>query len=77
MNSLIIQNNCAFLDLRKAFDCVHRNSLWVKLVSNRLSKNMYNIKHSMYESVKYLVKNYNISSAVFSSLIGVRQGDPL
>ena len=53
------------------------NSLWVKLVGIGLSGNMYNIIHNMYESVKSRVKNHNKVSAVFSSHIGVRQGDPL
>ena len=38
INSLISQNKklyCAFLDLRKALDCVDRNSLCVKLVIAR------------------------------------------
>ena len=51
INSLISQNKtlyCAFLDLRKAFDCVDRNSLWLKRVSIALSGNMYNIIHNMY-----------------------------
>ena len=54
-----------------------RNSLWVELVSIGLSGNMYNIIHNMYNSVKSRVKNHNKVSAVFSSHIGVRQGDPL
>ena len=80
INSLISQNKklyCAFLDLRKAFDWVDRNCLWLKLVSIGLSGNMYNIIHNMYESIKSRVKNHYKVSAVFSSHIGVRQGDPL
>ena len=76
LNSLISQNKklyCAFLDLRKAFDCVDRNCPWSKLVSIGLSGNMYNIIHNMYESVKSRVKNHYKVSAVFSSHIGVRR----
>ena len=46
-------------------------------ISIGLSGNMYNIIHNMYESVKYSVKNHKTVPAVFSSHIGVRQGDPL
>ena len=64
---------CAFLDLRKAFDCVDRNSLWLKHVRMGSSGNMYNNIHNMYKYVKSSAQNRNKVSAVFSSHIGVHQ----
>ena len=40
---------CAFVDLRKAFDSVYRNVLWLKLFKAGISGKMLRIIKSIYE----------------------------
>ena len=64
---------CAFVDLRKAFDSVYRNGLWLKLYKSGISGKMLQIVKSIYERVKSCVKHCNTYSEFFDVYIGLRQ----
>ena len=68
---------CAFVDLRKAFDSVYRNGLWLKLYKSGISGKMLQIVKSIYERVKSCVKLCNTYSEFFDVYIGLRQGEVL
>ena len=65
---------CAFLDLRKAFDSVYRNGLWLKLFKAGISGKMLRIIKSIYEQVKSCVKHCSNYSECFDTCVGLRQG---
>ena len=84
LNSLIThllnQNKqlyCVFVDFTKAFDFVVRDILWYKLLKFGVMGRMLDIIRSIYSIVKSQVKHNNITSDVFFSNIGVRQGECL
>ncbi len=56
---------CAFVDLRKAFDCVNRNALWYKLYNSGIGGKMLRIARSMYMTVKSCVKHCGSFSDFF------------
>ena len=66
---------CAFVDLRKAFDSVYRNGLWLKLYKAGISGKMLKIIKSIYEQVKSCVKHCNNYSEFFDISVGLRQGE--
>lgn len=65
---------CAFIDLKKAFDSVYRNALWVKLFRMGLDGKILKIFKAMYSVVKSCVKHCNSFSDFFDISIGLRQG---
>jgi len=68
---------CAFIDYRKAFDCVWRNGLWVKLVRSGVTGKIFDVIKYMYQEVQSCVFKDGEKSEFFLSLKGVRQGDNL
>ena len=66
-----------FIDYSKAFDCVIRESLWVKLYSCGVSGRMLNIITSMYKCVKTRVFVNGEKTEYFTCRLGVRQGECL
>ena len=68
---------CAFIDYKKAFDSVNRTYLWQKLLSNNIDGKMFRIFHNLYASAKSCVKQGHMKSTLFSSNVGVRQGENL
>ena len=80
INHLLNQNKklyCVFVDFTKAFDFVVRDILWYKLLKFGVRGRMLDIRRSIYSIVKSQVKHNNITSDVFFSNIGVRQGECL
>ena len=67
----------AFIDYRKAFDLVHRASLWKKLMLHQINGNILKLIYSIYENAKSCVKVGNTFSRFFPCKTGVRQGDNL
>jgi len=57
---------CSFIDFRKAFDYIERNSLWSKLIQLGIRGKMMTILKSMYSSVKSRVRFNNKLSHEFS-----------
>ena len=68
---------CAFIDLKKAFDSVYRNALWLKLFKLGIKGKLLRVIHSMYTSVKASVKFKGSQSEYFDILVGLKQGDNL
>ena len=70
---------CCFIDAKKAFDCVHHDSLWYKLHNIGIRGKMLYAVRSLYDKAglrscirlnEFVTDSFNISA-------GVRQGDPL
>ncbi len=83
-NELIVktlnENNrlyCAFVDLKKAFDSVNRNALWLKMYKCGIGGKMLRIVRSMYFTVKSCVRHCGTYSDIFEYAIGLRQGEVL
>ena len=58
----------AFVDLKKCFDSIYRNALWLKLFRAGIQGKMLRIIKCMYEKVKSCVKSCNTFSEFFSIL---------
>jgi sorting nexin-29 len=67
----------AFVDYRKAFDSIHRITLWKKLVSYNIDGYFLKVIHNMYSMAKSCVKNGSVISRFFDCNSGVRQGGNL
>ena len=66
---------CSFIDYKKAFDLVHRSSLWSKFILCGINGKIINVIYNMYEQAKPCVKNNNKLSDFFTFNAGVRQGE--
>ena len=66
---------CAFVDFKKAFDCVYRNALWLKLYKQGIQGKLLRIIRDMYQKVKSCVKSCNTYSEFFEYSVGLRQGE--
>ena len=66
---------CAFIDLRKAFDCVIRNALWYKIHRFGINAKLFSIIKNMYLNIKSCVRNCHRYSDFFDCAIGLRQGE--
>ena len=66
-----------FVDLRKAFDSINRNVLWLKLYKLGISGKMLRIIRSMYTIVKSCVKQCGQLSDLMDISIGLKQGENL
>ena len=67
----------AFVDYRKAFDCVSRPALWVKILNHNIDGKVFKLIKNLYDNAKSCVKLNNCISDLFRSCIGVRQGENL
>ena len=69
----------AFIDYQKAFDCVWRNGLWNKLISQNVDGKIFRIITNLYSQIKSCVMNRCTGerSEFFGSFSGVRQGENL
>jgi exonuclease III len=67
----------AFIDFRKAYDCISRPLLWQCMRSFGLHGSFLNSLISMYENVQICVRVDGELGDCFNSEIGVKQGDPL
>ena len=67
----------AFVDFRKAYDCVQRPVLWKCLESLGVHGHFLDSLKSMYAQVKLQVRSGGAVGMPFESHQGVKQGDPL
>jgi hypothetical protein len=67
----------AFIDFKKAYDCVNRLLLWRALEGMGVHGNMLFILQAMYEQVCMRVKSEGQLGDAFMCASGVKQGDPL
>ena len=66
---------CTFIDFSGAFDSIWRADLWHKLLQIGIDGKCMQIVKNMYQNIKSRVKANGQQSAIFSSEIGVRQGE--
>ena len=66
-----------FVDFKKAFDCVHRPSMWKIVELHGVPRKIVNIMKSMYEGSESCVRVSQGQTDFFSVDSGVRQGDSL
>ena len=64
-----------FIDLKKCFDSIYRNALWLKLYRSGIQGKVLRIIKNMYDVVKSCVKHCNSYSDFFQYSIGLRQGE--
>ena len=65
----------AFVDLKKCFDSINRNSLLYKLFKQGFQGKILRVIKSMYENVKSRVKHCGNMSEIFEYSLGLRQGE--
>jgi len=68
---------CAFIDFKKAYDSIHRDTLWASLKNLGIHGEFLASLKAMYGSVKIQVRVGGKLSKVFEATMGVKQGDPL
>jgi hypothetical protein len=68
---------CAFIDFRKAYDCVDRGLLWRCLSSYGLHGDALSTLMQMYSAAKMQVRLHGRAGEAFDTQCGVKQGDPL
>ena len=61
--------------MKMAYDCIHRNAMWLKLYKLCIDGNILRIVKDMYEKVKYCVRSCNNYSQFFEYAVGLRQGE--
>jgi hypothetical protein len=69
--------HAAFIDFRKAYDCVDRELLWRCLEGLGLHGDMLSTLRNMYSHTCLQVRLHGCLGEPFPSDMGVRQGDPL
>lgn len=67
----------AFVDFRKAFDCIPHHQLWTKLFKSSVSSKFVKLLKSVYSKVTSCVRYGRNNSNYFPISSGVRQGEPL
>ena len=76
-----INNNlstyCAFIDFKKAFDCINRELLLYKLLMYNIDGKMFRAINGLYKESRACIKINNIHTEFFNVESGVKQGDPL
>lgn len=65
---------CAFIDFRKAYDCIDRNKLWNRLDSIGVSSKMLTAVKSLYRTISSCVRVNHLTTGWFSVKSGLRQG---
>ena len=65
---------CAFIEFKKAYDCINRDILWDRLSKIRVSGKLFAAVKSLYSSVSACVRVNNLTTDWFSVNRGVRQG---
>ncbi|KAL4219933.1 hypothetical protein ACF0H5_020345 [Mactra antiquata] len=68
---------CCMIDLKRAFDSVYLNGLWLKLFNLGIDGKFLRIIRDMYSQVKVCVKGCKSFSDFFYCTIGLKQGESL
>ena len=66
---------CCFVDFRKAYDLINRNSLWYKMIKEGIDGKIFKVSKSLYSDIKLCVRHMNSVSDFFASDIGLLQGE--
>lgn len=67
----------AFIDFRKAYDCINRDLLWQSLESMGIHGELLHSMKHMYANVGMRVRAGDRLGRLFKADLGVKQGDPL
>ena len=67
----------AFVDFKKAFDCINKNFLFFKILRNNIEGKLYWAVKALYANNEACVKVNNYLTSWFQCKKGVRQGDTL
>lgn len=65
----------AFIDYKKAFDCVDRSCLWLKLLNCNVNGKVLSEVQSLYYNAKSCVRVGNTNASYFPCNVAVRQGE--
>ena len=65
---------CAFVDFRKAYDCINRDLLWGKLEEIGIASKLLGAVKALYVSVSSCVRINNLTTDWFDVTCGLRQG---
>ena len=65
---------CAFIDFRKAYDCINRDILWGRLSSIGVSGKLFGAIKSLYSSISSCVRISHLTTDWFNVSSGLRQG---
>jgi hypothetical protein len=68
------QTHCAFLDIKKAYDSVHRDALWKRLIDVGIRGKMWRVLKNIYDVVESCVIVGQRQTEWFTAEAGVRQG---
>lgn len=68
------ETHCAFLDIKKAYDTVHRDGLWMRLLDVGIRGKMWRVLKNLYDVVESSVLVGKQRSEWFAVEAGVRQG---
>ena len=66
---------CCYVDYRKAYDLINRGQLWHKMILSGIDGKLISLIRSMYSEVKLQVKHMGSLSDLFSSKVGLLQGE--
>ena len=66
---------CAFIDFSRAFDGVHHDLLWLKLLQYGIDGKIFRVIKSLYQDMRSMVRLNGMLTEPFHVTLGVRQGD--
>ena len=66
---------CVCVDLNMAYDCIHRNAMWLNLYTQSIKGKLLRIVKDMYEQVKSCVRSCNNYSQLYQYAVRLRQGE--
>jgi hypothetical protein len=70
-----VDSYMCFIDVKKAYDRIWRNGLWMCLADNGVKGKMWRVLRAMYSHTKSSVLYDGVDSDLFEVELGVRQGD--
>ena len=72
-----IEDNCCFVDYKKAFDSVDHSKLWKQLIKYGINGKLLKVIQSMYNQIKVCIKFINEKSSFYNCFQGLVQGEAM
>ena len=66
-----------FIDFQKAYDCIHRDTLWKCMREFKIPTKLINMCKTCVQKTKSAVRIKGTLSSFFENKTGLKQGDPL